>query len=228
VIEVIRKIIEDEIGKLHVAELGVVTSIFPHSSESDKENYECNVRLKYKDLELRRVPVATQHIGLANIANVGDLVLVTFLNGNINAPVVIGRLYTDEDRPPTNKEEEIVYIPPYSEGSGLRRIHMEFPGGIVLSIKDDEVSVEAGKTTLKLKRDGDIDIESNAKVNLKTTGDLNIDSNAKVNLKAAGEMSLSATNLKMESQGTLEVKAATAKLEATGPLNIKGAMVNIN
>jgi len=228
-IEVIRKIIEDEVGKLHIAELGVVTSIFPHSNESDKENYECNVRLKYKDLELRRVPVATQHIGLANIPNVGDLVLITFLNGNINAPVVIGRLYTDEDRPPTNKEEEIVYIPPYSEASDLRRIHMEFPGGIILSIKDNEVSVEAGKTILKLNRDGDINIESNAQVNLKTTGDLNIDSDAKVNLKAVGDMSLSATNLKIESQGTLEVKAAaTAKLEATGPLNIKGAMVNIN
>jgi len=228
-IEVIRKIIEDEIGKLHVAELGVVTSIFPHTSESDKENYECNVKLKHKDLELRKVPVATQHIGLANTPNVGDLVLITFLNGNINAPVVIGRLYTDEDRPPTNKEEEIVYIPPYSEASDLRRIHMEFPGGIILSIKDNEVSVEAGKTTLKLNRDGDINIESNAKVNLKTTGDLNIDSNAKVNLKAMGDMSFSATNLKIESQGTFEVKAAaTAKIEATGPLSIKGAMVNIN
>lgn len=212
-IEVIRKIIEDEISKLYVAELGVITSIFPHSGENDKENYECNVKLKYRDLELRKVPVATQHIGLANIPNVGDLVLVTFLNGNVNAPVIIGRLYTDEDRPPTNKEEEIIYIPPYSKSSDLRRIHMEFPGGIILSIKDDQVSVEAGKTTLKMSRDGDIDIESAAKVNMKATGD----------------MSLSAANLKIESRGTLDVKATgTAKFEATGPLNIKGSMVNIN
>lgn len=212
-IEVIRKIIEDEISKLYVAELGVITSIFPHSSKNDKENYECNVKLKYKELELRRVPVATQHIGLANIPNVGDLVLVTFLNGNVNAPVVIGRLYTDEDRPPTNKEEEIIYIPPYSKSSDLRRIHMEFPGGIVLSIKDDEVSVKAGRTTLRMNRDGDIDVESAAKVDMKATGD----------------MSLSAANLKIESRGTLEVKATgTARFEATGPLNIKGAMVNIN
>lgn len=212
-IEVIRKIIEDEISKLYVAELGVITSIFPHSGENDKENYECNVKLKYRDLELRKVPVATQHIGLANIPNVGDLVLVTFLNGNVNAPVIIGRLYTDEDRPPTNKEEEIIYIPPYSKSSDLRRIHMEFPGGIILSVKDDQVSVEAGKTKLKMNRDGDIDIESAAKVNMKATGD----------------MSLSAANLKIESQGTLDVKATgTAKFEATGPLNIKGSMVNIN
>jgi phage baseplate assembly protein gpV len=207
-VEVIRKIVESEVRKLRIAELGVVTSIFPHSSDSDKDNYECNVKLKYKDLELRRVPVATQHVGLANIPNVGDLVLVTFVNGDINAPVVVGRLYTDEDRPPINKEEEIVYT--LSKGSALK---MEFPSGIALSVTDDDVSVEAGKTTLKLNRDGDVAIESNAKINV----------------KAADEMSFNATIVKIESKGNMEIKAgATAKFEASGTLNIKGAMVNIN
>ena len=207
-VEVIRKIVASEIRKLRIAELGVVTSIFPHSSDSDKDNYECNVKLKYRDLELRKVPVATQHIGLANIPNVGDLVLVTFVNGEINAPVVIGRLYTDEDRPPVNKEEEIVYT--LSKGSGLR---MEFPGGMALSVTDDDVSVEAGRTTLKLSRDGDVTIESSAKINVGATGD----------------MSFNAANVKIESKGNMEIKAgATAKVEATGTLSIKGAMVNIN
>lgn len=212
-IEIVRKIVEDEIKKMHVAEVGVVTSVFPHSSESDKDNYECNVKLKYRDLELRRVPVATQHVGLANIPHVGDLVLVTFLNGNINAPVVIGRLYTDEDRPPLSKEEEIVYIPPYSKSSSLRRIYMKFPGGITLSITDDEVSVEAGRTLVKINCNGDVNIESNAKINVKANQDF----------------SLSATNISIESRGKLEIKSGgTAKLEATGTLDIKGALVNIN
>ncbi|MBS7613973.1 Rhs element Vgr protein [Candidatus Bathyarchaeota archaeon] len=212
-IEVIKKIVEEEIKKTHIAELGVVTSIFPHSSESDKDNYECNVKLKYRDIELRRVPVATQHIGLANIPNIGDLVLVTFINGDINAPVVVGRLYTDEDRPPVSKEEEIVYIPPYSKSSSLRRIHLEFPGGIIFSITDDEVSIKAGRTILKIDRNGDISIESNAKVNVKANQDI----------------SLSANNISIESRGKLEIKSgATAKLEASGTLDIKGALVNIN
>lgn len=211
--EVIRKIVNHEMQRIHVTELGVVTSIFPHSSNSDKENYECNVKLKYRDLELRKVPVATQHIGLAHIPNVGDLVLITFVNGNVNAPVIIGRLYTDEDRPPVSKEEEIVYNPPYSQQSGLRRVHLELSSGVVLSITDDDVTVEAGKTIVKLNRDGDIDIESSAKLNVKATGDL----------------SFSAANITIESQQTLEIKAgATAEINATGPLTIKGAMVNIN
>jgi uncharacterized protein involved in type VI secretion and phage assembly len=220
-IEIIKKIVENEIRQLHVAELGIVTSIFSHSSDSDKDNYECNVKLKNRDMELRKVPVATQHIGLANIPNVGDLVLVTFLNGNANAPVIIGRLYTDEDRPPLNEEEEIIYIPQYAENSSLRRIYMEFPSGIVLTVTDEEVKVEAGKSKATFKRDGDITIESNAKIDIITKGE------AKISSK--GDMVFSAPNIKLESQGTMEIKAgAAAKFEASGTLNIKGAMVNIN
>ena len=220
-IETIRKIVESELRKRYIAELGVVTSIFPHSADSDKDNYECNVRLKYRDLELRKVPVSTQHIGLANTPNVGDLVLVTFVNGSINAPIIIGRLYTDEDRPPLNKEEEVIYIPPYSRSPDLRRIHLEFPGDIILSITDDEVKVEASKSKVTLQRDGDVLIESNAKISVKSKGDATISSQ--------GDMSFSAPNIKLESQGAMEIKAgATAKLEASGTLKIKGAMVNIN
>ncbi len=212
-VEVIQKIVDHELRKVNIAALGVVTSIFPHSSGGDKDNYECNVKLKYRDLELRRVPVATQHIGLAHTPNVGDLVLLTFVNGDVNAPVVIGRLYTDEDRPPVSQEEEVVYSPPYSRQSGLRRVHLELASGVVVSVTDDDVTVEAGRTTLKLNRDGDIAIESSAKLTVKATGDL----------------ALSAANISIESQQTMELKAgATAEINATGPLTIKGAMVNIN
>lgn len=221
--EVIRKIVESEMRKLHIAELGVVTSIFPHSNDSDKDNYECNVKLKYKELELRKVPVATQQIGFANIPHVGDLVLITFVNGDINAPVIIGRLYTDEDRPPVSKEEEIVYIPPYSKESGLRRVHMEFPSGITLSVTDDDVTVEAGKTTLKLNLDGDIEVESSAGINISSTGDLSVTADGNLSLSASKDFSLSAMNIKMESQANMECKAsAQAQIEAQAMLSLNG------
>ncbi|MCX9081473.1 MAG: phage baseplate assembly protein V [Candidatus Methanoperedens sp.] len=111
-VEVIKKIAQDEAKKLHIMEMGIVTSIFPHSEESNKDNYECNVKLKNRDLELRKVPIATQHIGFTYVPNVGDLVLLSFINGNINAPVLIGRLYNDENRPPVNNTGEMVFESP--------------------------------------------------------------------------------------------------------------------
>ena len=252
-VEVIRKIVEAEIRKIHVAELGVVTSIFPHASDSDKDNYECNVKLKNTGLELQKVPVATQHIGLAHIPKVDEMVLVTFLNGDINAPILIGRMYTAEDRPPANDGEEMIYIPPYSENPDLRRFHMELPSGIILSVTDDILNVEAGKTTLKINRDGDIEVESNDKVSITASGEMSfaadkitIESKQDLIIKAGANATIQGesgvtmessaaleikgqSGVTMESSATMEIKAgATANIEASAPLTLKGAMVNIN
>ena len=129
-------------AKFRFPSLGIVTSIFSHESDSDKDNYECNVRMKNTEMELRKVPIATQCIGLVGVPRVGDLVLVVFVNGDINAPIVIGRLYNDEDRPPLNKPEEIVYIPPYEDNSDVNRVYLEFPTGVILRITDGKISEE--------------------------------------------------------------------------------------
>jgi uncharacterized protein involved in type VI secretion and phage assembly len=220
-VEVIKKIAEDEAKKLHLLELGVVTSIFPHSGGSDKENYECNVKLKNRELELRKVPIATQHIGLTYVPNIGDLVILAFVNGNINAPIVIGRLYNDENRPPVNNAGEIIFESPDPKKNGMRRVYMKFQSGIVLTITDDELKAEVGKSVVTIKTDGDITIESNAKLDITAKGN--------TSLKADGDLSFSAQNIKIESQQALDMKAGTTgKLEAQATLDIKGTMVNIN
>jgi hypothetical protein len=161
IVDAMQRIAESEARKLHIAELAIVTSVFPHSSDNDTDNYECNIRLKDKDVEIRKVPVATQHIGLANIPHVGDLVLVTFVNGDINSPIIIGRLYNDADRPPTTKEEEIVYKPPYADKKSLRRINISLPSDVVsIDLHDDRISATAGKSAISANSDGEIAIRS--------------------------------------------------------------------
>jgi uncharacterized protein involved in type VI secretion and phage assembly len=212
-VEVIKKIAEDETKKLHLLELGVVTSIFPHAGSSDKDNYECNVRLKNRDLELRKIPIATSHIGLVSVPNVGDLVVLGFVGGNINAPLVLGRLYNDEDRPPVNDAGEIVYKSPDSKKNGVRRLNLELPNDITITITDDEFKAEIGSSV----------------VTIKTGGAVTIESNAGVTIKAKGDVALSGSNIKIESQQALELKAGTTgTLKASATLDISGAMVNIN
>ncbi len=212
VVETIKKIAQHEVRKLHVAELGVITSIFPHEDEGDKYNYECNLSLKNLDIELRRVPVATQGIGLVNVPNVGDLVLVSFVNGDINAPIIVGRLYTDKDRPPKNKNGELIFKPSYEKNTDLRRFHLEFPS-VTFTIKDDSIVAVAGST----------------KVTIKTDGDVTIESNGKVEVKAQGDLSLTGANIKIESQQALQIKAgSTADIKSSATMNIKGSVVNIN
>jgi len=237
IVELMKKIAENEARKIHTIELGVVTSVFPHSSPDDKDNYECNVKLKNMDLELQRVQIATPIIGLAEPPRVGDLVLIAFVNGDINLPILIGRLYNDEDHPPINDLEEVVYIPPYGRNPERRRIYLEFPEGIVLRVTDDDVTVKTGETKVVIQKDGDVLIESKANVTVKAEGDAKI--------KAKGSLSLSAASIEMESEKNMDIKAGSdlniksdsnvelksssqMKVEAGAEMNIKGAKVNIN
>ncbi len=237
IVETIRVVAQKEITKVHLPTLGLVTSIFPHSGASDKDNYECNVRLKNTELELRKVPISTQCIGLAGIPRVGDLVVVVFIDGDINAPIVTGRLYNDEDRPPLNNAEEIVYVPPYNTNPKVRRIYVEFPQGIILKVTDDEVDIKAGKTKIVIARDGDVLIESKANVNVLADGDASLKSKgnftitgASVKIESDQDMNLkSGTDLKVNSGAAAEFKSsATMNVEASATMKIKGATVSIN
>jgi uncharacterized protein involved in type VI secretion and phage assembly len=204
-IDAMKKVAEAEVSKLHISELGVVTSVFPHSTDGDNDNYECNVKLKDLDVELRKVPVATSHIGLVHVPHVGDLVLLTFVNGDINSPIIIGSLYNDEDRPPTSKSEEMVYKPPYSKNTQLRRVYLDFPeDDVTITVQDDQIRLHVGKS--------DISIDGNG-VSVQTKLD--------VTIKSDGDLSIKANSIKLESE-------QETQLTANAKMTIKGATVDIN
>jgi phage baseplate assembly protein gpV len=150
IVATMKKVAEHEVRRISTLEIGVVTSVFPHASESDKDNYQCSVKLKHRrqpdggDFELRKVPVATSHIGLAHIPNVGDLVVLGFLTGDLNAPVVLGRLYNDEDVPPKNDVGQMVL-------EGIETVALTTKKGTKIEIDaDGNVIIEAkGDVTLK-------------------------------------------------------------------------------
>lgn len=153
-VEIMQRVAEREVDKIYTIELGVVTSVFPHAAESDKDNYQCSVTLRNRkqpdgsDFELRRVPVATQHIGLANIPNIGDLVAVSFVNGDINAPIVLGRLYNDEDLPPENDISQFVL-------SRVETVSITTDAGTTIVVDGD------GNVTINAK--GDVTINDGSK-----------------------------------------------------------------
>jgi len=154
IVGTMKKVAEQEVQRIYTTELGIVTSVFPHASDSDKDNYQCSVKLKNKkqadgsDFELRKVPVATQHIGLVDIPNVGDLVVVAFIGGNLNAPIILGRLYNDEDLPPKNDAGQF----------------------ILTRLKSMTITMDSGTK---------IEIDENGNVNVESAGDVVINNGSK-------------------------------------------------
>lgn len=161
IVATMKKVAEQEARRISTLELGVVTSVFPHASDSDKDNYQCSVKLKHRkqpdggDFELRKVPIATSHIGLAHIPNVGDLVVLGFLHGDLNAPIILGRLYNDEDLPPKNDVGQMIL-------EGIETVSLTTKKGTKIEIDaDGNLSIEAqGDVTIK---GGEIKINDGSK-----------------------------------------------------------------
>lgn len=156
---IIREIVRREMEDVFTLELGVVTAVFSHAGENDKQNYQCSVRLKNRkqangnDFELRQVAVATPHLGLVNIPNVGDLVVVSFLNKDINGPIIIGRMYHEQSRPPLNQEKEF-----------LLKHHTDTETYIKIASDGGVIIAQGEKNKIEIDKDGNIKLEAEGKI----------------------------------------------------------------
>lgn len=202
--ETIQRIVQAELGKLRTAELATVQEQHPHASAGDQANYACTVVLRNSGLVLKQVPVATPRVGSVSIPAVGDMVLVQFVNGDINAPIVTASLYNDQDRPPVNDDGQGILHLPLGAGDSdavhielhsgdERTLTIKLGNGLVVNLKDDdpvvEIQVDGGKASFKMDRDGAVTLESSQKV---------------------------------------QIKGSEIAVEASGKLTLKGATVNIN
>lgn len=193
-LETLRALVRQEVANLRLAELAVVEEVFP----ADPENYECSVSLRDSQLVLKHVPLATARKGIACVPDVGDLVLVQFVCGDLNRPVITGCLYNDQDRPPPNAEKQcVVHLPADADADAALRceLNQEGPAGLKLNVaaalalelKDDDpvvaLDVGGGNAKLTIAKDGTVSIESSAQLTIKSDGDLTIEAGGQLVLK---------------------------------------------
>ncbi len=257
IINTIQEIIRQEMRSLRVADLGLVEEVYPHSGSSDIDNYGCDVRLKNSGLLLKRVPTAIGHIGTAVIPNKGDLVLLAFDKGDVNQPIIIGRLYNEKQRPPLNTPDEVIFRLPLAEAddktikaairnhqsqSPPRELIFEMPPQITVRVTDGTVRATAGKTEMKLDQPGGSGgtvtiFAGRTKITMNQDGDVTVEGAADMTFKATGDLKMEGRNVKIEGQVNTEVKAGMkatlkASMGATvdGGLSatVKGATVKVN
>lgn len=245
IVETIQEIVRHELRRVRVADLGLVEAVYPHSDNGDSDNYGCDVRLKNSGLLLKRVPIATGHIGTVAIPNVGDLVLLTFDKGDVNQPIVIGRLYNDGDRPPLNNSDEVIFRLPLAEAddktikaavrniqdnSPPREILVEMPPKITLRITDGTVRATAGKTEMTLDQpDGSggkvTVIAGRTKITMNQDGDVTVEAAGAMTLKAKRDLTLQGQNVKIKGRMNADLEAGMkASVKAKMGANVDGGL----
>lgn len=227
IVNTLQEIIRHELRGVRLAELGLVEDVYPHSANDDTDNYGCDVRLKNSGLLLKRVPIATSHIGTVAIPNKGDLVLLAFDQGDVNQPILVGRLYNDGDRPPLNNPNEVIFRLPLAADddktikSAIRNISsndppremiFEMPPKITVRITDGTVRATAGKTEMKLDQpDGSggtvTVVAGRTKITMNQDGDVTVEAAGAMTLKATRDLSIEAQNIKIKSQMNTDIEA---------------------
>ena len=200
IVQIIREIVRDELRSLHIGELGTVTSVFPIDSESSPDTHACSVHLRDRDIELPSVPIATPYIGLVSCPQIGDLVLLTFVGGDQNDPIVIGRLHSDQHRPPIHEDGELAIEAPYG---GSTRMSFMPDGSFVVQVADSELRMDAENNisltgaALTVNCDGD--------VQLTATGDLQASVDGEANISVQGNTTLETADCSIKASGNIDL-----------------------
>lgn len=223
VLQTMRHVARHEVEQRCSVSLGVVRSTHGTNGES---SYACTVQLRESGIVLPKVPIATNLIGSAALPREKDLVVVVFAGGDLHAPVVIGRLYSEDVAPPTNAQGQFVTVLPADEqstdkrlelsvdapGDGTRSIHLVLDGTVrvELTIDDGGLKLKAQDTTLELTQSG----SSDGRAELKS-GD------NKVVIEQSGDITIQAT-------GTLKLKGTKIELSGDATVKIAGQTIDLN
>lgn len=153
---------------------------------------------------------------------IGDEVIVGFVNDDPNKPVVLGALHSSNKPAPIpasddNHEKGLV------TRSGMKMVFddeapsltIETPNGNAIVIDDADGSIE-------------ISDENGNKITLSSDG-ITLESAKDINLKATGDVSLEGVNVSVQASASATTEgSASASLKSSGTTEVKGALVQIN
>jgi Rhs element Vgr protein len=182
---------------------------------------------------------ATDKAGAGFLPEVGDEVVIGFLENDPRYPVILGSLYSTAKAAAATAADNNNYIKTIITKSKLKItfdddkkiLKLETPGGNYITFSDDAKSIEIkDQHTNAITMDSNgisvqssKDIVLNAKGKISLTAVQNVEVEAKMDVKTKG---LNINN--NASIGFVAKGAATAELSASGQTTVKGALVMIN
>lgn len=199
-----------------IAEIAEVTALHSAEPGTIPPDHAVTVTLRGSGLSLPKVPIAVQTLGSAAMPNVGDLVVVLFMGGDVHEAVVIGQLYHADLSPPEHAPgQQILALPAGSNSPNLLReisgdpatYRLTLPGDVMLEMVENTTTLKAGEVAAVINGAGGGRIELQAggtKITLKKDGELKIES--------AGDLTLTANNIDIKGSGKVAISGATVEV----------------
>ena len=172
------------------------------------------------------------------VPEVGTQVVVSFIGDDSRAPVVLGCLYTNDNKPYTSLEEQN-NIKAFLSKSNLKlefkedtkQITISTPSGNSITLNEDakEISIEDENSNLIKTSSSGIEMKSKKDITISSSGNLTLSAKGKVDIKASTDLSMKGMNIAQSADAKLSSKAnSNLELTSAGVATLKGSIVQIN
>jgi len=168
---------------------------------------------------------------------IGDEVILGFLDDNPSAPIILGSVYSKTNAPALvpddkNNHKAIVtrtkMILNFDEEKKI--ITLETPAKNIITISDEDKGIrleDQHKNMIQMDASG-ILIDSSKDITIKAANNIEV-SGVNIKMKASANLDIAGNNTTAKAQmAFLAQGGATADLKASGNITIKGAMVAVN
>ncbi len=181
---------------------------------------------------------ASNGVGAAFYPEVGDEVIVGFMNEDPRFPVVLGSVYSAKLAPayPPEKENKIKGLKTRSKmeltfDETDKIVTIKTPGGHVVTLDDKAGSIsitDSNKNSLVLGKEG-IVVDSASNIDIKAKGNINITPQGNLAMKATANATCEGLQIDLKAQAALSAQGnATAELKSSGIVTVQGSLVKIN
>jgi len=181
---------------------------------------------------------ASNSSGFYFLPEVGDEVILGFIDDDPSHPVILGSLYSSKHKAafPIEAKNNIKAITTRSKleinfDEDKKIIKIFTPGGNSITLDDQVKGItikDQNNNSVKMDSSG-IEINSPKNIILKATGNITLDATGKLALKSKQDVAVEGLNITNTAQVGFTAKGnASAEISASGQTVVKGAMVMIN
>ena len=197
-------------------------------------------------------PMGGKERGLFLFPQVGDLVVLGYLENDPHRPIVLGGFWTAESPAPVKvekgKAEDYCLKTPKKVELALhdedkkQKLTVTMPSGIVVTIDDESQTVttknKAGDTAITMKmKDGEIELKAKSKLTLSAgKASITLDKAGKITAKGTDNILLDGKAVISKSKGTAVMQGMDVNIKAnkdldlksTGTTSVKGTLLKLN
>ena len=181
---------------------------------------------------------SSKSFGAFFIPNIGDEVVLGFLNNDPTYPVILGSMYSSANPAPLEIDKKNpIQLLQTKNGIKLEMddenkvVTVTTPGAnkVVLSDKDKSVTMADQNGNKIVLSDSGILIQAAKEITIKAGTEVKVDAGTNASVKAGVNATVKGTNVELTADASFTAKGnASAELSAAGQTAVKGAIVMIN